>query len=218
MSKFKDIINLVHLGKNPYEGFPAAQWAGTWYGDGGAARDIFKRVIDDLNPSIIIEVGSFVGESAIFMARHLKSKGMDSVILCVDTWYAGFDHWKGAREKINMHYGRADLFYKFMGNVIANGCQDVIVPLAMDSIGAAKVIKWLGIVPSLVYCDASHEEGDVLRDMESYWDILPIGGGLLCDDWSNHFPGVLKDGQRFMDKYAVTPSSIEGEKVFFIKS
>jgi len=126
-------------------------------------------------------------------------------------------HWKGAREKIRMHFGRPDFYYKFVANIIANNCQDVIIPFAMDSIGAARVIKWLGLVPNLIYVDASHEQGDVVRDYEAYWDLLGPGGGMLVDDLTNYFPGVVADWNRFMGTYAVEPVLVEGEKALAIK-
>jgi hypothetical protein len=217
MTPFSLLIDKVHQGVNPYTNFPAAEWGGTWYNDAGAQREIFGQCIGRLSPSIIIEVGSFVGESAIHMAKLIKAQKRDCAILCVDTWCFGFDHFLGAREKIRPHFGRPDLYYKFVANVIANGCQDVIVPFAIDSINGARIIRWLGLVPSLVYCDASHEEGDVLRDMNAYWDLLPSGGGLLCDDWTNWFPGVLADAERFMAQTGLKPVLMEGEKALFVK-
>lgn len=218
MTPFQLLIDKIHEGKNPYVGFPAAEWSGTWYGDAGAQREIFAKAIYHTKPGIIIEVGSFVGESAIHMAKHIKARGYNATVLCVDTWYAGYDHWLGAREKIRMHFGRPDFYYKFMANVIANDCQDVIVPFAMDSIGAARVIKWLGLVPQLIYVDGSHEKGDVLRDYEAYWPLLPIGGGMLVDDLTNYFPGVLEDWAHFTGKYALNPTLVEGEKALVIKA
>lgn len=217
MNPFNLLIDKVHEGRNPYAGFPAAEWQGTWYGDPGAQREIFSNSIRRLNPSIIIEVGSFVGESAIHMAKLLKAQNRQCAILCVDTWYAGFDHYVGAREKIRPHFGRPDFYYKFIANVIANGCQDVIVPLAIDSINGARVIKWLGLVPGLIYVDASHEEHDVLRDYEAYWDLLQPGGGMLIDDVSGHFPGVVADAGRFMRNYLVDAVEVQGEKMLFVK-
>jgi Methyltransferase domain len=216
MNPFQLLLDKVHEGKNPYIGFPLG-WEGTWYGDPGAQREIYAKCIALTNPSIIIEVGSFVGESAIHMAKLIKEQKRDCAILCVDTWLAGFDHFLGAREKIRMHFGRQDLYYRFMGNVIQHGCQDVIVPFSIDSINGARVIKWLGLVPQFVYLDASHEETDVIRDMHAYWDLLTPGGGMLCDDFSGHFPGVIADGNRFMEQTGLKPVLIEGEKVLFIK-
>lgn len=212
MTAYQELIEKIHRGKNPYGGFPAHEWSGVWFGDPGAQREIFYKCIQRLKPTIIVEVGSFVGESAVHMAKYTKAP-----IVCVDTWYAGVDHWKGAPEKINMHFGRPDLFYRFMANVIQHNCQDVIVPLASDSINGARILEHLGIVPDFVYVDASHEEADVLRDYLAYWKLLPSGGGMLCDDWSGYFPGVMSDGQRFMEKTGIKPALIEGEKVFFVK-
>ena len=66
MTKHQELLKLIHRGKNPYDGFPVREWSGTWYNDPGARREIFKSFIDVSKPGIIVEVGSFVGESAIF--------------------------------------------------------------------------------------------------------------------------------------------------------
>lgn len=217
MTPFSLLIDKIHEGRNPYTGFPFGEWQGTWYGDPGANREIFSKCIETLRPSIIIEVGSFVGESAIHMAKLIKAQKRDCAILCVDTWCFGFDHFLGAREKIRPHFGRPDLYYKFVANVIANGCQDVIVPFAIDSINGARVIKWLGLVPGLIYVDASHEAGDVRRDYEAYWDLLGPGGGMLVDDLTNWFPGVVADWTAFTADHGLTPVLTEGEKALVVK-
>ena len=218
MNPFQLLIDKVHQGVNPYTDFPAAAWSGMWYNDPGAQREIFTKCIERINPSIIVEIGSFCGESAIFMAKILKTQKRECAILCVDTWCFGYDHFLGAREKIKPHFGRPDLYYRFMANVIENNCQDVIVPFAIDSINGARVIKWLGLVPDFVYCDGSHEKGDVLRDMNAYWDLLPSGGGMLCDDLSNYFPGVVEDFTYFTSQNNLTPVLAEGEKALLVKS
>ena len=217
MNPFQLLLDKIHLGKNPYLFFPIDGWTGTWYGDPGAQREIYAKCFELTNPSIIIEVGSFIGESAIHMAKLIKAQKRDCAILCIDTWYAGFDHFLGAREKIQPHFGRPDFYYKFIANVIAHGCQDVIVPFAIDSINGARVVKWLGLVPQLIYVDASHEEGDVIRDYEAYWDLLTPGGGLLADDLSGHFPGVVKDWTTFTDRNNLAAVLVEGEKALCIK-
>jgi len=217
MTPFQLLIDKIHEGRNPYTGFPAAEWGGTWYNDAGARREIFDQCIKRINPSIIIEVGSFVGESAIHMAKLIKAQQRDCAILCVDTWCFGFDHFLGAREKIRPHFGRPDLYYKFVANVIANDCQDVIVPFAIDSINGARIIKWLGLVPNLIYVDASHEQGDVRRDYEAYWHLLPPNGGMLVDDLTGWFPGVVADWNEFITHHNLIPVIAEGEKALVIK-
>lgn len=217
MTPLSLLIDKIHQGVNPYTGFPAKEWGGVWYNDAGAQREIFQKCIGRLNPSIIIEVGSFCGESAIHMAKLIKAQKRDCAILCVDTWSFGFDHFLGARDKINPHFGRPDMYYRFMANVITNNCHDVILPFAIDSMNGARVIKWLGLVPNLIYVDASHEQGDVIRDYEAYWELLPAGGGMLVDDLTNWFPGVLYDWNLFTKLNNLTPALVEGEKALVIK-
>jgi cephalosporin hydroxylase len=216
VTPYQLLLDKLHRGKSPYDGFPNG-WSNCWYGDPGAQREIFKTALDRARPGLVIEVGSFVGESAIFMAKHMKAKGMQGTILCVDTWYAGFDHYKGAPEKIQNHFGRPDFYYKFIANVIANDCQDIILPFAMDSKNAARVLHWMGIEADLIYIDASHEEGDVLEDYQFYWRILKSGGVFMVDDVSGHFEGVVRDWSKFVKEKNLTAWLIEGEKQAVIK-
>lgn len=217
MKPFDYLLDKIHRGKNPYTGFPVSQWKGTWFFDPGAQRDIFRKVIEQAQPGIVIEVGSFVGESAIFMANNIAAQRLNAAILSVDTFCGGIDHWTKANEKIQFHYGRVDLYYKFIANVITHGCDDVIVPLSLDSLNAARLLKELWIKPDLVYLDASHEEGDVRRDLDVYWDLLKPGGVLMADDISRHFPGVVEDWVAFLSDNKLKAFAIEGEKQAVMK-
>ena len=217
MTQFDLMLERLHRGKNPYAGFPVDSWSGTWFGDPGAMRQIFKDSLDMVKPKIVLEVGSFVAESTIFMADHIKSRAWDCVIVMIDTWRGGVDHWLRANEKIQFHFGAVDLYYKCIANVIQRGHQDIILPLTLDSLNAARLLKAMDIRPDYLYLDASHEEGDVGRDMEAYWDLLPSGGGMLIDDISGHFPGVVADWHRFEKAHNLTAALVEGEKVFVIK-
>lgn len=215
-SVYSNLLSKIHFGKNPYEGFPVDQWAGTWYNDCGATRTTFSNCIDRFKPKLIVEVGSFVGESAIWMAKHCKKIGLDSTILCIDTWMGGIDHWKSVPEKLKFHFGRSSLFYQFMGNVIKHGVQDVILPLSMDSKNASRILSMHGINADMIYIDASHEEGDVLQDYCAYWPLLNNGGAFLVDDLTGWFPGVVADFGRFCKSTGIEPE-IEGEKGLLVK-
>lgn len=217
MNLYEQLRQKIFGAHQPYAGFPVKEWAGVWYNDGGACREIFKEAIDIACPGVIVEVGSFVGESTIFMAKYLKATGRDAVILAVDTWGGGIDHWEKVPEKLKFWFGRPSLFYQFMGNVIQHGVQDIILPVALDSITGARLLKLLKITPNMVYVDASHEAGDARRDMEAYWPLLPKGGVMLNDDVNNIFPAVLKDWTEFVAVNNLTPRKIEGEKTLLVK-
>lgn len=212
------LLEKIHHNVNPYQGYPCAGWGGVWYNDPGAAREIFKTAIGMSNPGLIVEVGSFVGESSIFMAKHIKALKLDAAILCVDTWMGGIDHWKNAPEKLVFHFGRPALYYRFMANVISHECADVILPLSLDSLNASRLLKLLDLGRvDLVYVDGSHEEGDVLRDYMAYWELLRPGGVLLVDDLTNWFPGVLHDWNTFLHIKNLRPQITEGEKAILVK-
>lgn len=216
MSLYEKTRSRLFGAHNPYAGFPAKDWAGTWYNDPNACVPIFREAIDRACPGVVVEVGSFVGESTIFMGEYLKRSGREAVIVAVDTWGGGTDHWIKVPEKLRFWFGRPSLFYQFMGNVMARGVQDVVLPLSVDSMTGARILKFMGIVPNMVYVDGSHEEGDVIRDYEAYWELLPKGGVMLVDDVSDFFPGVQRDFAYFCGLYCLTPT-MRGEKGMLVK-
>ena len=183
---FDSLVNKIHLGVNPYADFPADAPVEQWNG-WDSQHPFFHEAIDALRPQAIIEIGSFLGGSAIHMARRLQELKLDAAIICVDTWLAENVLWldEGWRPRLRHKFGRPEYYPVFLANVIDAGLQDYIVPLPMDSIAAARFLKQLGVHAQLVYVDGSHQKGDVLRDIEFYWGLLDAGGVMLLDDYGN---------------------------------
>jgi len=215
MTAYSELMALIHGESDPYMNFPDS-WKGHYNTD-GSERPIFRNTMDRVKPRIIIEVGTFLGGSAIHMALHAKANGWDCAILCVDTWLGGVDHWLRAREKLRPQFGRPSLYYHFIANVIEAGVQGYIVPFTLDSMAAARFLKASGTRCQLVYVDGSHEEGDVISDYNAYWELLDPGGAMLVDDLTNHFPGVLHDWRLFLEHHGYPQVEIEGEKGLMLK-
>jgi hypothetical protein len=92
-----------------------------------------------------------------------------------------------------MWFGRPSLYYGFMANVLEHQCEDVIVPLTLDSDNAHLLLQHLKIEADFVYIDGSHELNQADRDMNNYlWKVLRRGGCMMVDDLTGHFPGVLE--------------------------
>lgn len=218
MRAYDQLVGLIHNGVIPYANFPFGQWAGH-YNNFGSEREIFRRTMDRVKPRIVIEVGTFLGGSAMWMAQHAKNNNWDTVVLCVDTWLGGVDHWLRANEKLRPHFGRPTLYEHFLNNVIEAGLTEYIVPFTLDSLNAARFLKDKGITCQMVYIDGSHEEGDVLRDYELYWELLDSSGAFLVDDLTGHFPGVLHDWDQMLIRKDMCEKvdCIEGEKGLLIK-
>ena len=96
-----------------------------------------------LKPKLIVEVGTWLGGSAIHMGGLLRAAGLnDSCILCVDTWLGSSEHYlyPEARSTLKLVDGRPTFYADFMQNVVQHGLQDIILPFSITSAGAAAVL------------------------------------------------------------------------------
>lgn len=148
----------------------------------------FERMIDEIQPHLIIEVGSWKGASAIHMAGLLAQKKLPAQIICVDTWLGSADSWQlpqntESGRNTPLSHGYPTLFYQFLANVKHYGMQNMITPLPQPSLSAARWLRERRVTADLVFIDASHEEDDVYADLQYYWPILREGGAMFGDDY-----------------------------------
>lgn len=162
-----------------------------WNGD----RAIFGKLIEELRPDLIIEVGSWKGMSSINMAGHLRRLGLSSKIYCIDTWLGSLDFWLYNIDFLNLKNGYPRVYEQFLSNVVHRGFQDLIEPLPMTSRTGARYLSGKGVQSSLIYIDASHEEEDVYSDLTDYIKLLRPGGVMFGDDW--RYYGVRPAVERF---------------------
>lgn len=52
-------------------------WAGT--------DPLLRRAVEAIRPGLVVEVGSWKGQSAVYMAEHCRALGLDAALLCIDT-------------------------------------------------------------------------------------------------------------------------------------
>lgn len=200
----------LYKGVDIYAGFDADSSKVDMQG-WGSDHPILPWTIENLKPQLIIEVGSWKGRSAINMAKHIQSLGLDTEVLCIDTWLGSPEHWQGPQDywdSLRMTHGRPQLYDTFINNVIANGCKEQITPLSLNSEAAFYVLQKLGVQSSMIYIDAGHEYDSVMRDMQMYWQLLEDGGVMILDDYVT-WPGVTKA----VDTFAIQNNlPIIGEK------
>ena len=192
------ITALLH-DKSPYEGFDADAHPTDLQG-WGSDDPIFRDVISALKPRVIVEVGTWKGASAIHMAEICRDLGLDTKIVCVDTWLGSSEHLLakdlGWRESLLMKNGYPSFYFTFLSNVVQAGLTDYIIPLPNTSENAALILQELGIRPDLVYIDAAHEEEPAYRDFRLYWNLLSSDGILLGDDYIS-WEGVTRAANHF---------------------
>jgi hypothetical protein len=214
------IRNALAIG-NVFEDFEASVHAADPQG-WGSNHPGLAMAIDAVRPRLIIEVGVWKGMSAITMARHARSVGLETEVLCIDTWLGSPEHWL-VRHKPNyfpslrLRNGFPRLYETFLANVIAHGVQDLITPLPNTSENAAVILRSLGATAGLVHIDAAHEYDSVLRDLQTYWDLLDPDGLLIADDYSDHWPEVVRACDDFAREVG-RPLVAHAGKCFFTRS
>lgn len=178
-------------------------------------KPIFDNLIREIQPTRIIEVGSWKGQSAITMGKTLRSLDIKCEIRCVDTWLGALEFWWAQDQSRNLRLknGYPQVYYQFLSNVVHNNMEDIILPFPTTSDIAHRFFKKSNITAQLIYIDASHEEGDVYRDISNYYELLLPGGVIFGDDYTKSWPGVQLDVKKFSDQIGVDYSV---EDVFWI--
>lgn len=144
------------------------------------------QILSQKKCDVIIEVGSWLGASARFMAKLQPENGK---LYAVDTWNGSIEHIQERLPQLSY------LFQQFLSNVIHTGLTDTIVPIRMRSVEAAKA---LNISADLIYLDAAHDTDSVCEDVLAWLPHLNPDGVFCGDDW--HAPSVRKGVERALQK------------------
>jgi len=180
----KRIRQLLHK-TDPYQGFDADKYPQDMQG-WGSDHQFFRVIIEKIRPSVIVEVGTWKGGSAINMARLARECNLDTEIVCVDTWLGSSEHVldrTAIHDSLRYINGYPSLYYTFLTNVVKSGFQDYITPLPISSESAAVVLGQLGVSAKLIYIDAAHQFDPAYRDISEFWKLLDADGIMLCDDY-----------------------------------
>lgn len=194
----KFVIGL--MGSNPYEGFDASKYESAisgWH----SHHPWFEEIIGRLKPQRILEVGTWLGASALHMAELARQANPQAQVLCVDTWLGSHrDLWMNPeyRKELNLKHGFPQQYFQFLANVVHSGLQEHIFPLPMTSYCATDILEKAGMDFDLIYIDAHHDEEEVIADIRRCYDLLRVGGTMFGDDYAPTAPGVVKAVNRFV--------------------
>jgi predicted O-methyltransferase YrrM len=171
----------------------------------GSDDHIFGQIIAKVKPRLIIEVGSWKGRSAINMVNLCRQHGIEPTVICVDTWLGSFETYadhdgknKGMHQSLRLHQGYPQLHKLFMSNVVRHGMQGNIIPFALPSLEAARVLYTKDVQADLIYIDASHHYHDCAFDLRDYWPLLRYEGIMFGDDYGT-WPGVTQAVDEFVE-------------------
>ena len=152
---------------------------------------VFTDLIREVQPSVIIEVGTWMGMSAC----HMADLAPQARIYCVDTWLGSSEFWIDFKDtpdrNLMLRYGYPQCYYQFLSNIIHRGCVGRIEPVPVSSDVGADILRFQGVQADLIYIDAGHSCSEVLRDIACYKPLLRPGGVMFGDDVL-YWPGVTE--------------------------
>ena len=149
-----------------------------------------EYAINTYKPESIVEVGSWLGASAIFMASKTKAP-----ILCVDT-FLGSNEVLWREGKVNNLVDNFNSIYRqFCANITHKELNNQVSPLPMTSSSAAELLAKLDVTIDMVYLDAGHREREVYADLQDWWPLT--NKVLVGDDYNSYWPGVIAAANRF---------------------
>lgn len=154
--------------------------------------------------AVVVEVGSYLGASAIDWARIAQGDGRLTPLICIDTFTGGVpeDRFQPGFESLRDHQRAilardGSLFPEFQRNT--EPYRRWITSRRQDSLTAAA-----SFAPGSVdaaFLDDDHETAHVSRELEAWWPTIKPGGTLAGHDWD--WPSVREAVHRFSARVGV---------------
>lgn len=158
-----------------------------WASFGQLYLDMVKRA--PLNkPSLFVEIGSWMGRSAVLMAVEINNTRKPIEFHCVDPWEDGGPDLRHGADKL-----REPLFDTFSRNI--GPVKHLIKAKKMLSLDAVKDYADGSI--DFLMIDGSHVYEDVIEDMRQWWPKMKSGGTFSGDDYN--WGGVNRAVKEFFD-------------------
>ncbi len=146
-------------------------------------EDVYRMLVErSKDGDTLVEIGTYLGRSALFLGDTIRASGKQVTLLCVDVWPCSYDYG-GTSFPIEAPY---ETFY---ANVRQSGLTRTIVPLRCPSLSAA---TFVANDLAAVFIDGDHEYEPCLADIKAWLPKVRGGGILAGHDFSDAFPGVPK--------------------------
>lgn len=141
----------------------------------------------------IVEVGSWLGKSASYLARELRLRGKTNKLYCVDTWEGAED----LAETVQAMGGRDEVFGQFLRNTAEH--RGTIVPLRYSSYEAAGFFMPNSV--AAIFIDADHTYDAVLADLKAWYPKLRPGGLIMGHDYVPTHPNSKDHVVKAVDEF-----------------
>jgi hypothetical protein len=170
-----------------------------------------KMVSYFLDGSHFVEVGSWKGRSAAYMAVEILNSKKNIKFDCVDTWQGSEEHTNPNSSSFNSEIIRNPnwLYEEFSKNI--RPVEKIINPKRKNSIDASGDYEDRSL--DFVFIDADHTYSSVKQDIACWFPKVKIGGFIAGHDYNSFkvWPGVCQA----VDEFLKLPFLAQNEKSFF---
>jgi len=156
-----------------------------WFNHG----DRILALVEQQKPRVCVELGSWMGASAIPVARAIRR--WSGALTCVDTWSGTVGHAGGAPMMV----------WSFARNVFEAGVAGNVRMIAAPSVEAA---RWWREPIDYLYVDADHSYEAVIADLHAWVPHVRPGGLIVGDDYGHrNLPGVAPAWDEFCAQHGI---------------
>lgn len=162
--------------------------------------NLYKQMVEKFgNGSHFVEIGTWLGKSASYMAVEIENSGKNIRFDCVDTW-RGSDEHKQWQEVVN-----DTLYQTFLKNI--EPVKQYINPIRKPSREASLLYDDCSL--DFVFIDAAHDYENVKNDIELWYPKVKSGGVLAGHDYEPTWKGLIQAVDEFIlnNQYKLTIQS-----------
>jgi hypothetical protein len=166
------------------------EFTNTWFND--AAKNQWDKLLPQIKPKKILEIGSFEGASTCYLIQNL-SKDNPIEIHCIDPWKLETDKvgdlWDSNCLDIPEDVNMSNVEKRFRNNT------DIAIEKSVNKVdlkiykgfSADELSKMLAVGMrdyfDFIYIDGGHQGPDVLTDAVLSFRLLKVGGVIVFDDY-----------------------------------
>lgn len=164
------------------------------------AEALYPRILDRLPQKALgVEVGVWLGASAMHMARLIRDSGKDVRFYAVDHFQGNYSEPNHLRWADELKRAGTSLEEECRRRIGEAGLDDYVTLMPVPSVQAS--LRFPDRSLDFVYLDGDHTEEGVQADLEAWAPKVRVGGILAGDDYAGtrlgDFPGVRAAVNRF---------------------
>jgi hypothetical protein len=165
---------------------------------------LYKSAVEKFENAVFVEVGTWKGKSASYMAVEIANSKKNIKFYCVDPW-------NGACEDHNANHYRCKevqnntLYDLFLNNI--EPVKDYIIPIKDYSLNAVNQFQDASL--DFVFIDASHDYKNAKADIEAWYPKMKKGSIFSGHDYPN-YEGVKQAVDEFVKEKNLILKTQEG--------